>query len=135
MTESSSSSAQTTTEVGPLKYMAPESLLERTYSSKSDVWAFGITVMEIITRAEPYPEFDALMAATKVTHGLRPTIPSNVHPDLQTLLTDCWKTSPTDRPDFEKVFYFSPTLFFSMLNLTLSQICSRLEYIPSLTKK
>ena len=48
-------SNQTNTFSGPLKWMAPESLMQRKYSERSDVWAFGITVIEILTRLTPYP--------------------------------------------------------------------------------
>jgi serine/threonine protein kinase len=45
----------TKTENGPLKWMAPECLYERKYSIKTDVWAFGVTLFEIVSRGEPYP--------------------------------------------------------------------------------
>ena len=39
----------------PLKWMAPESIKFHTYSEKSDVWAFGVTCWETMTRAvAPY---------------------------------------------------------------------------------
>lgn len=114
-TESTSSSAKTTAEVGPLKYMAIESLMDKTYSSKSDVWSFSITVIEILTREDPYPTLDTVAAATKVTHGLRPTVPDWVNPQLVQLLNECWSVSPTARPDFEK-------------------ICARLEYMTHVSK-
>ena len=38
------------------KRMAPESLLSKQFSSKSDVWSFGILVCEIYNFGnEPYP--------------------------------------------------------------------------------
>jgi serine/threonine protein kinase len=33
---------QTVTNIGPIRWMAPESLANRVYSKKSDVWTFGI---------------------------------------------------------------------------------------------
>jgi tRNA A-37 threonylcarbamoyl transferase component Bud32 len=97
------SSNTTKSKTGPLKHMAPESLLHRSYSSKSDVWAFAVTVAEILTRDEPFPDLDAVSAATQVTHGLRVTFPSNISPHLETLMLRCLEDSPEDRPDFAEI--------------------------------
>jgi len=53
----------TNSNTGPLKWMAPESLLYKKYSAKSDIWSYGITLWEIISRKEPYPELDNVQAA------------------------------------------------------------------------
>ena len=47
--------AQTGCEL-PYRWMAPESFTQRKYSSRSDVWSYGILLWELVTFAEkPYP--------------------------------------------------------------------------------
>ena len=38
----------TKSNLGPLKYMSPESIANNSYSTQSDVWSFGIVVWEIL---------------------------------------------------------------------------------------
>lgn len=40
--------------VGPLKWMAPESILHNIYSFKSDTFSFGVVCYEVMSRKEPY---------------------------------------------------------------------------------
>ena len=66
ITSSSEKTGITSKDVGPVKYdtfiitltqirwMSPESVLNREYSTKSDVWSFGVTVFEVLTQTDPY---------------------------------------------------------------------------------
>jgi len=83
--------------------MAPESLLDRVYSAKTDTWAFSICCMEILTQKEPYPDMDVVTAATKVTHGMRMTIPKDTNEEFASLLASCWSKEPDMRPDFTQI--------------------------------
>ena len=81
--------------------MSPESLKSQTYSSKSDVWTFGIVVYEIVARQEPHTGLDQMETGIKIRNeGLSPKIPS-CHPILQNIMTQCWNLDPENRPNFE----------------------------------
>jgi len=93
-------------EVGPLKWMAIESIQRKKYSEKSDVWAFGVTCSEILTREEPYGELDSVQAATLVvTEGLRSRLPENIPDALRQLIYTCWHAQPESRPTFASLSY------------------------------
>jgi serine/threonine protein kinase len=64
--------------------MAPESITDRVYSFKTDVYSFAITMWELIARDDPYPNLDTVGAAMKVCYeGLRPEIPEHGEQDLK----------------------------------------------------
>jgi serine/threonine protein kinase len=84
--------------------MAPECLRDRKYSQASDVWSFGITVIEIYTRDRPYPNIPPFQAATKVAAGeLVPPIPHNMEAPLAFQLKRVFSYNPAERPTFEQI--------------------------------
>lgn len=95
--------------------MAPESVRDRIYTPKTDAWAFGnffknllikfsgITLIEIYTHAPPFPDYDPLSFASRVSIGeLNPStfIPNNVEPKVASLMRQCFSYSPDQRPLF-----------------------------------
>lgn len=50
----SSTSAQANTKIGTYHYMAPERFTEETYGYKSDIWSFGLVMLECATGQFPY---------------------------------------------------------------------------------
>jgi len=90
---------------GPVKWMAPESLLNREFTEKTDIWGFGITIFEIMTQNEPYPGVPPVEAALKVVMGdLRPDMSQfTAAPLLKDLLKKMWSKNPADRPSLRVI--------------------------------
>jgi len=102
--ESSAAPNLTKSSVGPLKWMAPENIMQKTYSTKSDVWSFAITVMEMLLSDVPYPNQDQMAVAVEVCKGkLIHPIPEHTPPELGLLLQSCWKYAPEQRPTFDVI--------------------------------
>jgi serine/threonine protein kinase len=97
--------ATTKANIGPIKWMAPESLKHRVYSRMSDVWSFGIVMYEIISRKLPHEnEDDLLEIAVKIRdQGLTPPIPEGCPPLYEQIMRACWKYNPDERPTFEQI--------------------------------
>jgi len=101
---SANDESTTRSNTGPLKWMAPESLLEKKYSAKSDCWSYGVTLWEVLTRKEPYEELDNVQAASHVMHrGLKPRLPESAPPKLAHLVDSCFASDPADRPKFSDI--------------------------------
>jgi serine/threonine protein kinase len=84
--------------VGPLKWMAPESLRSREYSKKSDVWSFGVVVWEIVTRQEPYKDEDLMDLGLKIRdEGHSLPISDDTEPIFKHIMESCFKKEPQDR--------------------------------------
>jgi len=99
-----SDSALTSSDVGPVKWMSPESISERIFSMKSDVWSFGILLIEIFTRQEPYPGKHVLEVASKLPQSkLLPSIPENAPDFIKTIMEQCFEFLPTERPDMKEI--------------------------------
>ncbi|XP_035216668.1 tyrosine-protein kinase RYK-like [Stegodyphus dumicola] len=83
----------------PIKWLAIESLLKKEFSWASDVWAFGVTMWELITLGQqPYVEIDPFEMHLYLRDGYRLDQPKNCPDDLFEVMACCWSTVPEDRP-------------------------------------
>eukprot|EP01114_Cavostelium_apophysatum_P021104 TRINITY_DN7266_c0_g1_i1.p1 TRINITY_DN7266_c0_g1~~TRINITY_DN7266_c0_g1_i1.p1 ORF type:complete len:488 (-),score=59.73 TRINITY_DN7266_c0_g1_i1:14-1477(-) len=94
----------TSTNMGPVKHMAPECLNNREYSEKSDAWAFGITCLEIITQADPYPQMNNANTIAFVLGGRHQNPPEDIDSRLRTIITRCFSFDPNKRPSLQECF-------------------------------
>ncbi|XP_076653489.1 protein kinase receptor Ret oncogene [Halictus rubicundus] len=88
----------------PVKWMAPESLADHVYTSKSDVWSFGVLLWELITLgASPYPGVDVHNLYNLLKAGYRMERPANCSQQLYKLMVSCWHLEPGSRPSFKEL--------------------------------
>ncbi|XP_049725649.1 protein-tyrosine kinase 6 isoform X1 [Elephas maximus indicus] len=96
----------------PYKWTAPEALSRGHYSTKSDVWSFGVLLHEIFSRGQmPYPGMSNHEAFLRVDAGYRMPCPPRCPPTMHKLMLTCWQQDPEQRPSFralrEKLFSFA----------------------------
>ncbi|KAM6084950.1 proto-oncogene tyrosine-protein kinase ROS isoform 1-T1 [Theristicus caerulescens] len=88
----------------PVRWMAPESLIDGVFTNRSDVWAFGVLVWETLTLGQqPYPGFSNTEVLHHVRSGGRLESPNNCPDDLCDLMTRCWAQDPHNRPTFSYI--------------------------------
>lgn len=88
----------------PVKWMALESLEKGTYSSKSDVWSYGVVLWELLTRGvTPYPEVDNWDIIRYLKAGRRMPQPNYCPNMLYTIMMQCWSADPGSRPSFSQL--------------------------------
>ncbi|XP_061183604.1 fibroblast growth factor receptor homolog 1-like [Saccostrea echinata] len=83
----------------PVRCMAPESLSENIFDTKTDTYAFGILLWQIIHFGlRPYPSMDIDEVKEKVLSGYRMSQPQHCSSELFAIMERCWSVNPDERP-------------------------------------
>ena len=87
----------------PCAWYPPESIKHRLFSTKSDVWMFGVTIWELFTMGDhpwlnltPSQILDAIDGQRK-----RLPMPHLCSKQFYSVLNECWSAEPSDRPSFK----------------------------------
>jgi len=92
---------------GSLRWMAPELLYGEKVSTSSDVWAFGMTILEITTGKRPYNEEKldpvVIRQISEGKHPMRPVEAANLTDMLWNICCRCWVTSPSQRSSMDQI--------------------------------
>lgn len=86
--------------VGTAGYLAPEQVRGSTVSSKADVYALGLVLLECLSGRPEYPGGDAEAALARLSRS--PRIPSTLPAAWVSLLTAMTDLDPDRRPSAEK---------------------------------
>ncbi|XP_013883348.1 tyrosine-protein kinase TXK [Austrofundulus limnaeus] len=88
----------------PVKWSPPEVLHYSKYSSKSDVWAFGVVMWEIFSEGRtPFENRSNLEVVTEITRGTRLYRPHRATQLVYTIMYRCWHEKPEGRPSFSEL--------------------------------
>ncbi|KAG8182032.1 hypothetical protein JTE90_013962 [Oedothorax gibbosus] len=96
----------------PIKWTAPEGLAYNKFSTKSDVWAFGILLWEIATYGmSPYPGVELTDVYHMLESGYRMECPAGCPSRIYDLMKECWLWEPNDRPTFKDIHDILENMF------------------------
>ncbi|ESO07516.1 hypothetical protein HELRODRAFT_110475 [Helobdella robusta] len=85
----------------PIKWMAIESLENFLFTTKSDVWSYGVLLWELMTRGVvPYPDLPPQQITSFLNSGKRLKKPKYCPPNVYAMMNDCWLEIPERRPTF-----------------------------------
>jgi fyn-related kinase len=85
-----------------VKWSAPEVLFQMKFSVKSDVWSFGIVLVELVKHGgSPYPEMDQEEVKTRLAEGYRMPQMDGCPDRLYQIMLMCWKEEDMERPTFK----------------------------------
>lgn len=91
----------------PIKWTAPEAIRSHEFTIKSDVWAYGILLVELATYgAMPYAGLSNKEVLQFLESGKRHPQPAGCPEPMYEQMLYCWKRNPQDRPTFERLFDF-----------------------------
>uniref|UniRef100_A0A670IIF1 Tyrosine-protein kinase n=1 Tax=Podarcis muralis TaxID=64176 RepID=A0A670IIF1_PODMU len=90
----------------PIKWSAPEVFSYSRYSTKSDVWSFGVLMWEIFSEGKmPYENRTNAEVVEEISAGLRLYKPRLASNTIYTLMRHCWSEKQEDRPPFSTLLY------------------------------
>lgn len=88
----------------PIKWLALECIQHRIFTHKSDVWAFGVTVWELLTYgSRPYENVPARDVPELLEKGERLPQPNICTIEVYMLMLKCWMLDAESRPGFKEL--------------------------------
>ncbi|XP_069768749.1 epidermal growth factor receptor isoform X3 [Narcine bancroftii] len=88
----------------PIKWMALESILHRTFTHQSDIWSYGVTIWELMTfGSKPYDGIPACEIPNILEKGERLPQPPICTIDVYMIMVKCWMIDAESRPRFREL--------------------------------
>ncbi|KAG7469576.1 hypothetical protein MATL_G00130460 [Megalops atlanticus] len=82
----------------PIRWMPPESIMYRKFTTESDIWSFGVVLWEIFTYGkQPWYQLSNSEAIECITQGRELERPRTCPKEVHLLMQGCWQREPQQR--------------------------------------
>ncbi|XP_067093920.1 high affinity nerve growth factor receptor [Osmerus mordax] len=82
----------------PIRWMPPESIMYRKFTTESDIWSFGVVLWEIFTFGkQPWYQLSNSEAIECITQGRELERPRTCPKEVHLLMQGCWQREPQQR--------------------------------------
>ncbi|XP_034553546.1 high affinity nerve growth factor receptor isoform X1 [Notolabrus celidotus] len=82
----------------PIRWMPPESIMYRKFTTESDIWSFGVVLWEIFTYGkQPWYQLSNSEAIECITQGRELERPRTCPKEVYMLMQGCWQREPQQR--------------------------------------
>lgn len=127
-----SSSELAKTCIGTPYYLSPEMCENKPYNNKSDVWALGCVLYEMVTLRHAFEANNMKTLILKIIKGAYPPVPPRYSRDLRLLLSQIFQREPQARPSICAVL--RKAFIFKRVSKFISG-CEEAELKQSLVKR
>ncbi|KAJ6652406.1 hypothetical protein lerEdw1_011524 [Lerista edwardsae] len=88
----------------PIRWMPPESILYRKFTTESDIWSFGVVLWEIFTYGkQPWYQLSNAEAIECITQGRELERPRTCPAEIYDVMQSCWQREPQQRQSMRDV--------------------------------
>lgn len=129
----SSVETNTSTVVGTPSYLSPELCDGKACNEKSDIWAMGCILYEIMALHRMFEGSSLPALVMKITSGKYKPLPEFYSNDLSNLVSLCTKLSPDDRPNTQAIMgltFLQDGLLSSQMSVGRLCIEDEISFIP-----
>ena len=89
---------------GTMLWMAPELMNGESPSKATDIWAYGMVLLELATRKRPFAQAMPAVVPHLILSAKLPKIPVDTPKEISQLIKNCWTMNPNDRPTIAQLF-------------------------------
>ena len=88
----------------PIRWLSIEAIVEKLFSEKSDVWAFGVLMFEVFSLGQdPYVGIETKQILRFLRSGERMSRPELATNEMYEMMCRCWEENLETRPKFEEL--------------------------------